>query len=167
MPAPDHGGGGAGRLAIRPARPGDLGAVVRIMAAGALVPGREDPTDLAPYRAALADIEASGGSMVLVAEEPDPAGGPGRVVGACQLIMFRHLQHHGGRCAEIESMHVDADRRSAGIGGALLEEAVRLAAEAGCYRVQLTSHLDRADAHRFYERHGFAASHRGFKRLLS
>ena len=32
--------------------------------------------------------------------------------------------------------------------------------------VQLTSNKSRTAAHRFYERHGFAATHEGFKRYL-
>ena len=84
----------------------------------------------------------------------------------CQLITFRHLQERGGRCAEIESVHVDESLRSSGIGGALVEAAVERAAAAGCYRVQLTSNKARTAAHRFYVRHGFEASHEGFKRYL-
>ena len=90
----------------------------------------------------------------------------GRVVGFCQLIVFRHLQGGGGLSAEIESLHVDQHLRSRGVGGALLEAAVAHAAAAGCYRVQLTSNKQRTRAHRFYVRHGFAQSHEGFKRLL-
>jgi GNAT superfamily N-acetyltransferase len=63
-------------------------------------------------------------------------------------------------------MHVRSDLRGTGIGGLLLEEAVARARASGCYRVQLTSNAVRADAHRFYEAHGFVASHVGFKRLL-
>jgi GNAT superfamily N-acetyltransferase len=144
---------------IRPARHDDLPAVVALLVGGSLVDGKDDASDLAPYRAALAEIDATPGSEVLVVEED------GDVVGVCQLIAFRHLQARGGRCAEIESMHVRADRRAAGIGGALLEAAVERAWAAGCYRVQLTSNVARVDAHRFYERHGFEATHRGFKRL--
>ena len=48
----------------------------------------------------------------------------------------------------------------------MVEDAVRRAAEMGCYRVQLTSNLQRPDAHRFYETHGFTPSHVGFKRVL-
>ena len=36
-------------------------------------------------------------------------------------------------------------------------------ARRGCALVQLTTDKSRADAHRFYERLGFAASHEGFK----
>lgn len=149
-------------MVVRPARAEDLGAAVALLALGALVPGPDGDAafDLAPYRAALAEIEATPGCAVLVAEVA------GAVVGVCQLIVFRHLQSAGGRCAEIESVHVHPDWRSRGIGGVLVEAAVERARSAGCYRVQLTSNVARADAHRFYERHGFTASHRGFKRLL-
>jgi GNAT superfamily N-acetyltransferase len=100
------------------------------------------------------------GCCVLVAEVD------GEVAGVCQLVVFRHLQARGGRCAELESLHVDPARRSQGIGGALLEAAVARAAALGCYRVQLTSNKARTDAQRFYARHGFVASHEGYKRPL-
>jgi hypothetical protein len=48
-----------------------------------------------------------------------------------------------------------------------VEAAIVQAIAAGCYRVQLTSNKSRTAAHRFYERHGFAATHEGFKRYLS
>ena len=38
--------------------------------------------------------------------------------------------------------------------------------DAGCALVQLTTDKSRADAHRFYERLGFTASHEGFKMVL-
>ena len=144
---------------IRTATGQDASSVVAILAAGTLTPGREDLAATERYAEAIEDIVA-GPSTVLVAEL-DHA-----VVGVCQLIVFRHLQGQGGWCAEIESLHVLEGHRSGGIGGALLEEAARRAAAKGCYRLQLTSNLQRTDAHRFYERHGFEPSHRGFKRLL-
>jgi GNAT superfamily N-acetyltransferase len=124
-----------------------------------LVEGKEDATDPAPYRAALAEI-AQGPGAVLVAELD------GQVVGVCQLIVFRHLQTRGGLCAEVESVHVHPDHRGRGIGGVLLRAAVQRARERGCYRVQLTSNNARPEAHRFYERLGFEPSHRGFKLML-
>jgi GNAT superfamily N-acetyltransferase len=124
-----------------------------------LVEGKEDATDPAPYRAALAEI-AQGPGAVLVAEFD------GQVVGVCQLIVFRHLQTRGGLCAEVESVHVHPDHRGRGIGGVLLRAAVQRARELGCYRVQLTSNNARPEAHRFYERLGFEPSHRGFKLML-
>ena len=147
-------------MIIRPADPDDAAALVALLRACALGANDEDPADLTPYRAALLEIDETPGTELLVAEQG------GHIVGTCPLITFRHLQQCGGRCAEIESMHVALEPRGTGIGGLLLEAAVDAARAAGCYRVQLTSNAARSDAHRFYEHHGFNGSHVGFKRLL-
>ncbi len=145
---------------IRSATPDDAEALIGLLAHGALVEGKEDPTRPEPYAEALAEIRSTPGNEVLVAELG------GRVVGMCQLVVFRHIQGGGGLCGELESMHVHPDVRSQGIGQQLLEAAVTAASKAGCYRVQLTSNVARTDAHRFYLRHGFEPSHVGFKRLI-
>jgi GNAT superfamily N-acetyltransferase len=154
--------------AIRGARPADVPRLVELLIHGALVEGTEDPDragtedpdQMASYETALAEIQATTGCDLLVAEFDDA------VVGMCQLVVFRHFQGVGGRCAEIESVHVHPHWRGRGIGGRLVEEAVARAAASGCYRIQLTSNKARADAHRFYERHGFVATHEGYKRVL-
>ncbi len=122
-------------------------------------PRDEDPGDLTPYRDALEEIRTTGGT-VLVAELD------GAPVGVCQLLILRHLQSRGGRCAELESVHVHPEHRGRGIGSALVRRACAQAQELGCYRVQLTSNAARGDAHRFYERLGFTPSHVGFKMPL-
>jgi GNAT superfamily N-acetyltransferase len=150
-------------LVVRNAEEGDLGRIVELLLAGPVPggpPSREDPGDLGPYRAALREIAASPGA-VLVAERA------AEVVGVCQLIVFRHLQGHGSLCAEVESMHVHPEHRDGGVGAALLAAAVARARALGCYRVQLTSNTARLHAHRFYERHGFVPSHVGFKLPLT
>jgi GNAT superfamily N-acetyltransferase len=45
----------------------------------------------------------------------------------------------------------------------MLRWAIAEARRQGCFRLQLTSHLTRTDAHRFYERLGFVNSHAGMK----
>jgi GNAT superfamily N-acetyltransferase len=146
-------------VVVRRSRQADIGRIVELFELGSLVEGKEDPSDLAPYAAAWAEIDAGPGG-VLVAE----AGG--QVVGTCQLIVLRHLQVRGGLCAEIESVHVHPDHRGHAIGTLLMGAAVQRARELGCYRVQLTSNRARPEAHRFYERLGFEPTHRGFKLML-
>lgn len=146
--------GPAAGVTVRTARPDDAEAVAGLLAGGALTVA-EDPSDTDAYRRAIAST-----GNVLVAELD------ATVVGVCQLMILGHVQHNGGLCAEIESMHVSADHRGAGIGGILLAAAVERARAAGCYRVQLTSNKARPDAHRFYLRHGFEATHEGFKLYL-
>ena len=146
---------------VRPAGGADLPRLVQLLDFGSLDVGREDPRNLDRYRQALAEIEATPGCELLVADVE------GEVVGVCQLIVFRHIHRRGGLCAEIESMHVQAEHRSAGVGTALMGEAIEQARALGCYRVQLTSNRARDDAHRFYERLGFVPSHVGYKLMLS
>ena len=63
-------------------------------------------------------------------------------------------------------MRVRGDRRSAGIGKAMIARAIEIAQQRGCQRVELTSSASRKDAHRFYQRLGFSASHVGMKLML-
>ena len=127
---------------------------------GALARTDDGSPDPEPYRQALTEIRRSARGDVLVADRH------GEVVGLCQLVVFRHFQQHGELCAEIESLHVHPDHRSQGVGAQLVEAAVDAARREGCYRVQLTSNLQRTEAHRFYAQHGFEATHVGFKRML-
>ena len=63
-------------------------------------------------------------------------------------------------------MRIVSDRRGSGFGGRLIGRAVDLCRERGCTMVQLATHGSRRDAHRFYERLGFEASHVGYKLTL-
>ena len=55
------------------------------------------------------------------------------------------------------------EHRNRGLGAAMLEWAIGEARRRSCGLVQLTSDKSRSDAHRFYERLGFVASHEGLK----
>jgi GNAT superfamily N-acetyltransferase len=105
-------------------------------------------------------MAAQQGNSILVAEQA------GRVIGCLQLTIIAGLSRRGLTRALIEGMRVAADSRGLRIGERLISHAIRLAREAGCGLVQLTSDNSRADAHRFYKRLGFVASHVGFKLAL-
>jgi GNAT superfamily N-acetyltransferase len=146
---------------IRSATPADLPRVVELIVLGTAAgrTTREDPADMAAYERALQAIDAGEGDLFVAQRD-------GEVIGACQLMVFRHIQARGGLCAEIESVHVHPDHRRGGVGAALIRHAIDSARDLGCYRVQLTSDVVRADAHRFYEGLGFQATHVGFKLYL-
>jgi GNAT superfamily N-acetyltransferase len=61
---------------------------------------------------------------------------------------------------------VREDLRGRGLGHTLMEWAIEEARRRGCALVQLTSDKRRDEAHRFYGRLGFTASHEGFKLRL-
>jgi len=148
------------QLYLRDALPSDVDELVGLLVGGQLGGDYDGPEHAADYLDALREIDERDDSYLLVAELG------GHVVGMLQLFTFRHFQHRGGRCAEIESIHVADGGRRRGIGSRLLTHAVRRARELGCYRIQLTSNAARTEAHQFYEAHQFVPSHRGYKRYL-
>jgi GNAT superfamily N-acetyltransferase len=143
---------------VRRAVAADAAAVAVILARGTLRDD-EDPSSPHLYAAAIERVRAAHGEVFVA----DVAGD---VVGVCEVLYLEYLQHRGGHAAELESVHVLEAHRGRGIGAALVAATVEWARERGCYRVQLTSNEVRTDAHRFYEAHGFTASHVGFKLFL-
>jgi GNAT superfamily N-acetyltransferase len=79
----------------------------------------------------------------------------GAPVGTFTLLVFPTLVHDGRLEALVDGVVVAADWRGRGIGGAMMAEAMRLAAEAGCYKLALSSNTKREDAHSFYRSLGF------------
>lgn len=61
---------------------------------------------------------------------------------------------HGGKYLDIDDLVTTANARSQGHGGALFDWLVQEAKLNGCRQVRLVSGVQRADAHRFYERKG-------------
>lgn len=143
----------------RPFAVADLPNALRALLDGAHTPEAERPDDPGAYLDAVDRLRARGHELLVV--EVD-----GEVVGVCEVLFLDHFHHGGGRCAEVEAVFVRDEWRGRGAGTALLAEVERRARAAGCYRLQLTSNVVRRDAHRFYERLGFAASHVGFKKDL-
>ncbi|MFG2711184.1 GNAT family N-acetyltransferase [Streptomyces goshikiensis] len=147
-------------LAIRPATEEDLPAIVAMLADDPLGATRESPDDLAPYAAALKRLVEDPHQHVVVAVRGD------RVVGTLQLTIVLGLSRKGATRSIIEGVRVHADERGSGLGTRFVEWAVDQSRRENCQLVQLTSDVTRTDAHRFYERLGFTASHVGFKLQL-
>ncbi|AXG78852.1 GNAT family N-acetyltransferase [Streptomyces paludis] len=142
---------------IRPAGQDDIPAIVAMLADDPLGAERESPGDLAPYTTAYRRLADDPHQHLVVAVRDS------RVVGTLQLTVIPGLSRRGATRAVIEAVRVHADERGSGLGTQLIEWAVEEARRQGCGLVQLTSDATRTDAHRFYERLGFTASHVGFK----
>jgi ribosomal protein S18 acetylase RimI-like enzyme len=149
---------------IRPATSTDLPDIVRMLADDPLGAQRERFEDPLPpaYSDAFDAIVRQHGNQILVAVEPG-AGGNDLVIGCLQLTFIPGLARLGTTRAQIDGVRVDARHRGKNIGESLTRAAINLAREAGCGLVQLTTDKSRRDAHRFYERLGFVASHEGMK----
>ncbi|MFF6827822.1 GNAT family N-acetyltransferase [Streptomyces longwoodensis] len=149
-----------GDLEIRPAVADDVPAIVAMLADDPLGAQRESPDDLAPYVAALERLSSDPNQRLVVAVRE------GRVVGTLQLTLVPGLSRRGATRSIIEAVRVHADERGSGLGTRFIQWAIEESRAAGCQLVQLTSDRSRTDAHRFYERLGFEASHVGFKLQL-
>lgn len=79
----------------------------------------------------------------------------GERVGTFALIIIDGLAHRGRPHALVEDVVVAPGWRSRGAGQAMMRFAMLRCAEAGCYKLALTSHQRREAAHRFYEMLGF------------
>jgi GNAT superfamily N-acetyltransferase len=96
-------------------------------------------------RLALTEAIVSPQSSVFVAEDGDA------LVGFCTAYLELNSVRFGRRCW-IEDLAVDPERRSRGVGTALLDAAKDWARGAGATHIELYSGLARSDAHRFYAR---------------
>lgn len=142
---------------IRAATTEDLPAILGLYAE--LHPDDPVPSPQSVQRAWSA-IQAQPGRTILVAE----VGAV--VVGTTDCAIQANLTRDTRPLMLIENFVVAAAARRTGVGSALLREAVRLAREAGCYKVQLLSRSSRTDAHAFYESQGFKTLAQGYRLYL-
>lgn len=147
----------------RPARREDVAAIVRLLADDRLGAGREVVSDppAGAYLAAFEQIAANPRTLLAVAEDAT-----GVVVGTLELTFIPGLSNQGAEQALVSAVRIDASLRGRGFGAIMMQWAMEAARARGCRQIELLSHASRTDAHRFYERLGFAKSHVGMKRAL-
>lgn len=149
-------------LTFRTATGDDLPAVIAMIAEDQLGHAREDarlPLNQA-YVDAFAAIRRDPNQKLVVVEQA------GVLVGCFQLTFIPGISRRGAWRGQIESVRVARAKRGAGIGTAVFEWAIAECRRRGCALVQLYTDKTRKDAHRFYERLGFRASHEGMKLAL-
>jgi GNAT superfamily N-acetyltransferase len=144
---------------IRRAVADDVPAIVAMLADDPLGARRERPGDPA-YAEAFKEIDSDPRQVLAVAVRDT------QVVGTLQLTFIPGLSRVGATRALVEAVRVHSDHRGDGLGGRLVEWAVDTARARGAAMVQLTTDASRKDAHRFYERLGFAATHVGMKLIF-
>lgn len=149
-------------LTIREAQADDLEAIIRLHEEDSLGSHGDAwlPETRPAYEAAFAAIAASPENTLYVAESE------GRVMGTFQLTFIPNLTGRGATRVKVESVKVAAALRSQGLGARMMAFAEAEARTRGARSMELTSNKRRTDAHRFYERLGFARSHEGFKKSL-
>lgn len=148
---------------VRKAQTADLHALIELMTND---PVRQAETStptasLDAYKAAFQAIDSDPAHLLVAVTDQDET-----VVATMQLTTIPGLARAGATRMQIEAVRVAQSQRGIGIGSAMIAWAVDHARQQGIDLVQLTSDNQRSDAHRFYERLGFTASHTGFKLKL-
>jgi GNAT superfamily N-acetyltransferase len=145
---------------IRRAKAEDLPEILRLLLADRSSPSDEADPAAGCYVDAFEEMQRSEGNGTYVAEVD------GRIVGTFMLTFIRHLMRRGALVAQIEAVRVDAPERGRGRGAEMMRWAIEQARLRGCSRVQLTTNKSRKQAHLFYDRLGFRATHEGMKLAL-
>jgi GNAT superfamily N-acetyltransferase len=149
-------------LTFRIATIDDLPSIVQLLADDFLGQQREDLSEPLNenYINAFREMESDPNNELIVAELD------GEIVGTLQLVITPSLSYKGGKRSMVESVRVDSELRGQGIGREMMLWAIERAKKKGCISMHLTSHKERDDAHRFYEKLGFSKSHVGMKLTL-
>ncbi len=146
-------------LSYRKAQVEDLEAVVTMLADDQLGSVREKVGHPLPliYREAFERMSKQHGNDLIVVEQD------GGIIGCMQLTIIHGISRKGMSRCQIEGVRIAKSARGGGIGEKMMKYAITYAKSKGCGLVQLTTDTRREDAHRFYERLGFIASHVGMK----
>jgi GNAT superfamily N-acetyltransferase len=83
------------------------------------------------------------------------------IVGTFALLVMHNLGHLGAPSAIVEDVVVAPSLQGNGIGKIMMQFALGLCRDKGCYKLMLSSYAKREHAHAFYEslgfeRHGFS-----------
>ncbi len=143
---------------VRSASHADLPGLLPLYRQLALDEAAYQEPDLATAAAQLDRILQSDDFDLLVAVTPD-----GIIAGTATLAVIPNLSSGARPWCAVEAVVVDRRFRGQGAGRALMERAIAIARQRGCYKVELQSRHERTWAHGFYTRLGFAQIANGYK----
>ena len=149
-------------LAFRSAQLSDLPAIIALHEAD-ILGGHGDAwteENRPAYRRAMEALLKDPREYVLVVELD------GVLVGSMIATLLVELSGRARPHVLFRSIQIDARYRGRGIGAEMMAHAEEEARQRGATVAELTSSRKRTDAHRFYDRLGYAQSHLGFKKKL-
>lgn len=148
-----------GAITIREIQSQDLERVLELYREGEI--GAQESFSPEEAGAQLAAFRRYPSYRVFVAEFE------GEIAGTYELLIMDNLAKRGQRSAIVEDVAVTKRHRGRGIGRAMMQHAFELAKDARCYKVTLSSNLNRGDAHAFYEALGFEKHGYSFRVLIA
>lgn len=134
-------------LRIRPALKKDLKEILELYKGLT-----DDPDDKIPLTSAIRKFEKQKRYpyyKLFVAEYNN------EIAGTFALLIMDNLAHRGEPSSIIEDVVVKSNLRGKKIGREMMRFAMDISRRKGCYKMVLSSHLRRVNAHRFYESLGF------------
>lgn len=134
-------------LIVREATSEDIPAVLALYAAAGI--GDEKQFTVEQAVAHLAVLQQYPSFRVFVAVNGEI------VVGTYELLIMDNLAKRGKRSGVIEAVAVDPEHQGKGAGRAMMRHALEQCRLAACYKLTLSSNVNREDAHRFYDSLGF------------
>jgi len=141
------------KLKVRPATASDLEKILELYAQAEFDAGNVLP--LATARHLFERFADYPDYTLYVAEHGE------EIVGTFALLVIHNLGHLGAPSAIVEDVAVVPALQGHGIGKAMMQFALGLCRDKGCYKLMLSSNTRRDRAHAFYEslgfeRHGFS-----------
>lgn len=143
------------QLSVRRATRADLSCLLDLYQH--LIAGDERPEDPVA-REAFERFLAYAGSAIFLGE----IGGV--LVASCTLVVIPNLTRGARPYALIENVVTHGDHRRRGYGRTLLDRAVEVAWQAGCYKVMLLTGSQDPSTLRFYSGAGFMQTKTGFQK---
>lgn len=146
------------RFEIRRSIREDLPAILALLADDVLGKDRESTADsaAAAYDRAFDAIDSDPRQLLVSVVE-------GSLVGTLQLSLIPGLSRQGSFRVQVEAVRISPSTQGLGLGTRVFEWVHAYSRRLGVDLVQLTTDKRRTDAHRFYERLGYVASHEGMK----
>ena len=148
-----------GKRLVRPAAESDLEKILDLYAQTEFDAGRVLPLAAAKR---LFERFADYPDYTLYVAERD-----GEVVGSFALLVMHNLGHLGTPSAIVEDVVVAPTFQERGIGKAMMQYALEVCRDKGCYKLMLSSNARREQAHAFYEGLGFERHGYSFRVELS
>jgi ribosomal protein S18 acetylase RimI-like enzyme len=134
-------------MLIRPATSRDLPRIVELMAL--LEYNNAPPVSLAKAKKIFATMKRYPNYRFYVAVQDR------KIVGTYALLIMHTMADQGRPSAIVEDVAVDANLQGKGIGRAMMQHALRLAAKNNAFKLVLSSNNRRTLAHKFYKGLGF------------
>ena len=79
-----------------------------------------------------------------------------QAIGTFSLLFMPTMMHPGfHKSAILDSVTILSNYRGQGYGKQMMQKALKISADAGCYKVTLSSNIQRSRAHNFYKSLGF------------